>query len=393
MRQAIFAGSFDPLTTGHLWMIREATKLFDRVHVLVAIHAGKRAMFSPVVRQRIIEQVTAREGLCNVTVDHTASEFVAQVARRKGVDYLIRGLRSTADFDSEDLLRQTNTDLFDGPQTVFLIPPKGLASVSSSFVKALMGPVGWAHAVSEFLPDESYQALLETHLEARWTQLVEQVGGDATAVQHFASAIAPSYRAPGRAYHTLAHLAHCLSELDAMACHACEETGGGVALSSQLGFAVFFHDLVYRGGPLAARAGESDEAASARHGVRFLQDTLKTSPAFCSVVERAILATRYSEPGTGLDETASTLQAVDLSILGRPEREYTAYREAIRKEFQDVPVADYALGRSRILAAFLEKAERRELFRDAWFARRDYNEQACRNLRAELEILKGGPSA
>lgn len=397
MRQVIFAGSFDPLTTGHLWMIREATRLFDVVHVLVAVNPNKQTMFSAAERQAIIRGAVHREGLRNVEVDTSASEFVAQVAARKGVDYLLRGLRSTADFDLEDMLRQTNKDLFDGPQTVFLIPPKGLSSVSSSFVKALMGPVGWVHAVSEFLPEESYQALLRASLLARWSRLMQgiarSVPGLPAALSQEAEAwfqrcIEPAYQAPGRTYHALSHLAHCFSEADALAFNCPEILAADSLVHQQLELAIFFHDLVYRGGPSPLLAGEGDEEASARLAAEFLETTLRATAEFRGPIVQAVLGTRYAAAeGMDKDVLGSALRDIDLSILGRPRKEYLGYLQAIRSEYKDVPQARYAAARSSLLKGFQAKAERDQLFSFDWFKARGYNQQAEFNLQMELAGL------
>ena len=397
MRQAIFAGSFDPLTTGHLWMIREATKLFDVVHVLVAVNPGKKTMFSPSERQAIILGAVKREGLIHVNVDVSASEFVAQVATRKGVDYLIRGLRSTADFDLEDLLRQTNKELFDGPQTVFLIPPKGLSSVISSFVKALVGSVGWVYAVSEFLPEESDHAMLSSFLLERWTRLMREISVNVPCRpatffkdvgEYFKKHLEPSYRATGRAYHAMSHIAHCLSELDALTFNCPANLESDTQGCHQLELAIFFHDLVYRGGPLPVLDGEGDEEASARYAMDFLKETVKASTEFLHPVERAILGTRYAlVEGVGQDWLLSAMRDIDLSILGRPRREYSRYLRAIRDEYQDVPYPMYATARGRILKEFLAKAENNRLFSLDWFVSRGYNQQAVHNLQMEIDIL------
>lgn len=397
MRQAIFAGSFDPLTTGHLWMIQEGARLFDVLHVLVAVNSVKKAMFPPAERRSIIEGAIGRLGLSNVRVDSTSSEFIAQVANRKGVDYLLRGLRSTSDFDLEDLLRQTNKELFEGPQTVFLIPPKGLSSVSSSFVKALMGPVGWVNAVADFLPEESYGALLETTLSQRWIRLIESFASDSgvsisgqanmpEAKAWFSQHLLPSYQAPGRWYHGLSHLAHCLSEADALAQNRHIMPANQ---RRQLECAIFFHDLVYRGGPLPIQQGEGDEEASARYAAAFLKDVLSAPPEDCARVEEAVLATRYSvHQESGLDSVSAWMRDVDLSMLGRPPKEYAQYATAVRKEYADIPDAVFSEARARILAVFLDMASRDELFTSNWFRERSYNRQASENLASEISSLR-----
>lgn len=396
MRQAIFAGSFDPLTTGHLWMICEGARLFDVLHVLVAVNPSKRTMFSPEERCSIIARSTARLGLANVRIDSTSSEFIAHVANRKGVDYLLRGLRSTADFDQEDLLRQTNKELFSGPQTVFLIPPKGLSSVSSSFVKALVGPVGWAYAVAEFLPEEGYRSLLEAILAARWTRMIGEMasvlGGerpdDRLVSQWFKDRILVSHTAPGRRYHDLSHLAHGFSEADALARN---EPAMDPRSRSQLECAIFFHDLVYRKGPLPVASGEGDEEASARYAATFLQEVFQAPADYRVRIEETILGTRYAVPlAVDPDPLITWMRDIDLSILGRPKKEYARYAAAVREEYADVPDATYSGARGKVLSGFLEDAAQDTLFTSGWFRDRHYNAQAARNLTSEIQSL-GAP--
>ena len=394
MRQAIFAGSFDPLTTGHLWMICEGARLFDVLHVLVAVNPAKRALFSPQERGSIIARTIARMGLANVRIDSTSSEFIAHVANRKGVDYLLRGLRSTADFDQEDLLRQTNKELFSGPQTVFLIPPKGLSSVSSSFVKALVGPVGWAYAVAEFLPEEAYRSLLEANLAERWVRMVGGMAArlgrervdEGLASEWFRERILPSHTAPGRHYHGLSHLAHCLSEADALAQN---EPALDAGSRTQLECAIFFHDLVYRKGPLPVEPGEGDEEASARYAATFLREVFQAPAEWRAQVEATILATRYAVPlGTDPAPLATWMRDIDLSILGRPGKEYARYASAVREEYADVPEAAFTEGRAKVLAGFLDPATQGDLFTSDWFRTRQYNPQASENLASEIQALR-----
>lgn len=397
MRQAIFAGSFDPLTTGHLWMICEGARLFDVLHVLVAVNPSKRTMFSPEERCSIIARSTTRLGLANVRIDSTSSEFIAHVANRKGVDYLLRGLRSTADFDQEDLLRQTNRELFSGPQTVFLIPPKGLSSVSSSFVKALIGPVGWAYAVAEFLPAEGYRSLLEANLAARWTRMIGDIASalgrerldDGLASAWFRDRIVHSYTAPGRHYHDLSHLAHGLSEADAL---AQSEPALDLRTRGQLECAIFFHDLVYRKGPLPVQPREGDEEASARYAAAFLREVFQAPADYCNRVEETILGTRYAVAlAEDPDPLALWIRDIDLSILGRPGKEYARYAAAVREEYADVPDATFSEARSKVLSGFLEAASKETLFTSDGFRVRQYNPQAAENLASEIRSLGSRP--
>jgi len=99
--------------------------------------------------------------------------------------------------------------------------------------------------------------------------------------------------------------------------------------------------------------------------------------------------TRYSVRTDALPEDlVASICDIDLSILGRPRKEYLCYMKAIRMEFEDIPEKDYAKGRSRILSGFLTKASQDRLFTTPWFRQRDYNAQAVENLTMEMTALR-----
>jgi pantetheine-phosphate adenylyltransferase len=132
MSIAIYAGSFDPITTGHLSIIRQASKLFGHVIVLVAHNPAKNNMFSCEDRVRFIEEST----LCfpNVSIDST-SELVIDYAKKHNVNILIRGVRGASDIMFEMGLAQVNKALAPEISTVFLPADIALSEVSSSALK------------------------------------------------------------------------------------------------------------------------------------------------------------------------------------------------------------------------------------------------------------------
>ena len=92
------------------------------------------------------------------------NEYVAQSAIDFGCDYLIRGIRSAVDFDYESLIQKANTEVLDGAKTIFVMPPRDLESVSSSFIKNLVGPVGWHWNIKKFVSNAVYDALIKKYL-------------------------------------------------------------------------------------------------------------------------------------------------------------------------------------------------------------------------------------
>jgi len=158
MKKAVYAGSFDPITNGHLWMIEEGAKLFDELVVAIGINPEKSYTFSLDERLRMLRKsIGDRE---NVTVDCFKNQFLVTYATSIGAHYILRGIRSQADYEFERGMRQINGDLQDEVTTAFLMPPREIAELSSSMVKGLIGPEGWKDIVKRYVPPPVYAELL-----------------------------------------------------------------------------------------------------------------------------------------------------------------------------------------------------------------------------------------
>jgi pantetheine-phosphate adenylyltransferase len=150
MRKAVYAGSFDPITNGHLWMIERASALFDEVVVAVGENPNKKTMFGSTQRVNMIASAVGH--LKNVSVDVFEFQYLVDYADAINAKWLVRGLRSVDDFEYEKIMRYVNHDLNERIETIFLMPPRELVEVSSSFVKGLVGPRNWEKAVRKYLP-------------------------------------------------------------------------------------------------------------------------------------------------------------------------------------------------------------------------------------------------
>lgn len=166
-----FAGTFDPITKGHLWVIGEAEQLADEVIILIAHNQSKQTMFSIEQRKHIIEQSLLEEGFLKSKVEIVYNEYTATYAKQNNIDYLIRGIRSTVDFDYENVLQQANTSVLQGAKTLFVMPPRDLGSVSSSFVKSLIGPKGWQFYVKQFLTESVFDAIAYEWLKHKYKHM------------------------------------------------------------------------------------------------------------------------------------------------------------------------------------------------------------------------------
>lgn len=156
---AVYAGSFDPLTLGHLWMIERGAELFGGLKVALGVNPGKKPLFGPEERLAMLREATA--AVPGVSCEAFSHQFLIDYARAIGARTILRGIRSESDYEYERTMRNINGDLAPSILTVFLIPPREIAEVSSSFVKSLIGPAGWQEIVRRYVPAPVYRRLEE----------------------------------------------------------------------------------------------------------------------------------------------------------------------------------------------------------------------------------------
>ncbi len=148
MKIAIYPGSFDPITSGHLNIIQRASRIFDRVIVCVMINAAKSPMFSREERVAMIRSVV--DDIPNVEVD-SSDDLLAEYAKRKGSCVILKGLRAGSDFESEFQMALVNRKLNPNLDTMFLTSESEFMYLSSSMVKELGS---YDVDLSDFLPEK-----------------------------------------------------------------------------------------------------------------------------------------------------------------------------------------------------------------------------------------------
>lgn len=148
MTTAIYPGSFDPITLGHLNIIRRAASVFDKVVVCVMVNSAKNPMFSLEERVELIERVVSR--LPNVSVD-TSDVLLAEYAQRHEGAVIVKGLRAVSDFESEFQMALINKKISPGLETVFLTAGEKYTYLSSSVVKEM---ARYGADLREFVPWE-----------------------------------------------------------------------------------------------------------------------------------------------------------------------------------------------------------------------------------------------
>ena len=152
-RTAIYPGSFDPLTNGHLDVIQRAAKLFDRVIVAVAENESKQPLFTLAERAALVKQAVAK--LPNVETDSFSNLLVEYVASKKA-QAIVRGLRAVSDFEFEFQLALMNRKLDEKIETIFMMPKDTYTFLSSRIVKEIARLGG---DVSSFVPPKVQAAL------------------------------------------------------------------------------------------------------------------------------------------------------------------------------------------------------------------------------------------
>jgi pantetheine-phosphate adenylyltransferase len=157
----VYAGSFDPLTVGHQWMIQEGVRLFEHLIVAVGTNPEKKSTFS--LEDRLAMLRESCRPFSNVEVASFSNLYLIDYAKSVGATHILRGIRSAGDYEFERTMRNINGDLDAKICTVFLIPPRNIAEVSSSMVKGLIGPAGWRRIVRKYVPAPVYRQLLQLH--------------------------------------------------------------------------------------------------------------------------------------------------------------------------------------------------------------------------------------
>lgn len=147
-KKAVFPGSFDPITTGHVDLVKRALPIFDEITVAIGINSQKQTLFDVEKRKQWIEAVFKNEPRIKVDV---FEGLTVHFCKKIGARYLIRGLRNASDFDYEKTISQLNHIVGDNIETVFLISRPEFSHISSTIVREIIKGKGDARP---FLPGE-----------------------------------------------------------------------------------------------------------------------------------------------------------------------------------------------------------------------------------------------
>lgn len=160
-RHAVYAGSFDPVTLGHLDIIARGAVIFERVTVGIGVNPDKQPLFTADERLALLEQVIASRGLKNVSVS-TFTELTVDFARGCGAGVMLRGMRTVSDMEAEFTMALANHSLAPEIETVFMMASDHFSHVSSTVIRqiAQMGSRESAKKLKQFVPEEVLGPLL-----------------------------------------------------------------------------------------------------------------------------------------------------------------------------------------------------------------------------------------
>ena len=153
MVSALYPGSFDPVTRGHLDLVERALPLFDHLTVAVAVNSQKAGTFTPDERVAMLREVLPEDTRLSVTSFHG---LVVDFCRAQGIGAVLRGVRTVSDFEYEYQMALTNRHLAPGIETVFVMPSVQYSYVSSSLIREIVRHGGDA---SSFVPGPVERAL------------------------------------------------------------------------------------------------------------------------------------------------------------------------------------------------------------------------------------------
>lgn len=148
MKKAVITGSFDPITRGHEYLIRQAVEIFDEVVVAIGVNGEKKTMFSLEQRKKWISDTFVG---CDKVKVLSYNGLTADFCKMNNIKFIVRGLRNTIDFEYESLMAETNRALNTDIETVFFTTPACLRHISSTLVRDVIKNNG---DVSMFLPEK-----------------------------------------------------------------------------------------------------------------------------------------------------------------------------------------------------------------------------------------------
>lgn len=374
---AVYGGSFDPPTMGHLNVIHKIMKFADKLHVVVAVNKDKINSSSFTFKERndlLLDYIKTYlpDEVDNIVITSLPSnEFLANYANEVEAKLLIRGLRDTIDFTSEQKIEATNKKIAPDLETIFVMPDAQYALVSSSWVKGLVGMYGWQEVLADSISPLTLAVLEEKWLEKEFFKIFEAARSRALISptctgEWLWDKISSKYDRP---YHNLSHIARTLEACRNYYRNVLEDENKKLVAE----LAIIFHDI------------EETEEDS------FTACDIYLGLAQYRYVKKLIMATAHtSENKDEKTEDEIMIASCDLLILAAESSTYEAYKNNVKKEYRlkapykdmDHKAFDLAWNKGRL--DFIKKMLAKEtIFPKGSLLPSSYEDRARKNLKFE----------
>lgn len=360
-KNALYAGSFDPITVGHQFLIKEGSELFDHLTIVLSTNKNKISFFS--IEERKKQILFFIKDFDNVTLEVVEDEYVVDIAERTNSKFLLRGLRDTVDYGYEQKIESINNQLNPNVKTIYISSPDNLKTISSSMVKSLIGYKGWQNAiknmVNELVLSDIVRKEMISYISKEWKRLA----GDSEVSCKYLKIIIDSYSQSHRHYHNLNHVMELLQESEQL---FTTTDSWNLENKSIILYSIFFHDVIYD--PMK----KDNESESNKLFLKFAKEH-KISDIITECVSESILATANHSKVID-SEIVSYFLDLDLSILGSSSDRFNEYEKQIKNEFYFVPEDIFIHERGKIMKSLLNP------YKTEW-GRKRYLKQSQTNLK------------
>lgn len=364
MKNVAYTGSFDPITIGHIWVIEESLKLFDKVYLIIDKNYNKKHPLLVNEKKEILYKKLFKKYGNRVEIVFCNNELSVSAAKDNNCNYIIRDVRNVNDYIYEDNINNINTMLNKKLKTIYLLPPNKIKTISSSVIKEMINIKGGFYRIEKMLPTVVYNEIVENFIYNSFEKYVYKIS-PIFYKKDFFNDIFSKYNESYRNYHNLIHIAHCLQELDSIEDKLKKEEKQNIYLS------ILFHDIEYK-------INDNDnELLSAKYFDKIAKKYGMDIDV--DIVKKYIMSTKSIEMDKNKEE--KIIQGIDYSILAQDRFVYKKYIKKIKDEFSEID--NFSENRK----CFLNYIKSKIIFDEFYF--KGYNYKMSSNIDYELSKLKG----
>ena len=342
MKIALYPGSFNPITNGHVWVAEQACKIFDKVIFGIATNPQKKETPTNIeLRKSMIRYSTLH--LNNVEIIAYDKDLTVDIANKYDCKYIIRGIRDTFDYNYEQKLNNINRTLNSDLLSIFIMPDTNLANVSSSFIREMLHFNRWEEIVLNYITPFVHNRLLVEEKNYMLNKLQEAsifLTDNNFEYYNFLNSLI--FTVSDRPYHNLHHVYTMIKELDLLFKDKLDKSD-----YYKIIFASFIHDLCldpYK------KSGENEYDSYIAYQTFYSKAIPKTLDY---EIKHLILDTTHikqSQTDNGL-----ILQDLDLLQFGVDWDTFIQYNNLIRQEYYKTTDDEFILGRINFLKKILKK--------------------------------------